>query len=298
MDLKYLQTFKVILETGSFRNAAEKLNCTQSTITFQIQQLGYDLSVQLFEKIGRRMVVTQAGKDLLPYVDTILQTYAQLKNYGKETQELDGTLVVAMPETLLTYKMQPVLSLFRQRAPKVELSLRALNCYAIRDQVLKGGADIGFHYDVGGYASTMIVEKLADFPISLIGHPNLDKRFCDFETSGQRNPSCLITNDRESIFQLMFDRYLREKNICLNGIMELGSIETIKRSVASGLGIAIMPSFVLEDDLTQNVLKEIPSGLSGKTITAVCSHHKNKWISPAMKLFIDLSKEHLRSPQS
>ena len=63
MELKYLNTFKTILETGSFLNAARKLNYTQSTITFQIQQLEEELSVKLFEKIGRKMIITQAGKE-------------------------------------------------------------------------------------------------------------------------------------------------------------------------------------------------------------------------------------------
>ncbi|MFY4776502.1 LysR family transcriptional regulator [Metabacillus sp. RGM 3146] len=66
MELKYLQTLKTILETGSFLGAARKLNYTQSTVTFQIQQLEQELSVKLFEKIGREMVLTQAGEDILP----------------------------------------------------------------------------------------------------------------------------------------------------------------------------------------------------------------------------------------
>ena len=61
MELKYLTTFKTILETGSFQKAAERLNYAQSTITLQMQLLEQELSVKLFEKIGRRMELTQAG---------------------------------------------------------------------------------------------------------------------------------------------------------------------------------------------------------------------------------------------
>ena len=109
MDLKYLNTFKTIVETGNFSNAAHKLNYTQSTLTFQIQQLEKELSFKLFEKIGRNMIVTQAGKDILPYIDMINQSVDQIKNYGKCTENLTGELKVVMPETLLTYKTQPIL---------------------------------------------------------------------------------------------------------------------------------------------------------------------------------------------
>ena len=79
MELKYLQTFKVILEEGSFSKAAEKLNYTQSTITFQIGQLEQELSTKLFEKIGRRMLPTKAGEQLYPYVQDVLSSVDRLR---------------------------------------------------------------------------------------------------------------------------------------------------------------------------------------------------------------------------
>ena len=68
MELKYLNTFQTIVGEGSFSKAAEKLSYTQSTITFQIGQLEQALGAKLFEKLGRRMVLTKAGEQLLPYV--------------------------------------------------------------------------------------------------------------------------------------------------------------------------------------------------------------------------------------
>ena len=61
MELKSLNTVRMILETGSFQEAARRLHYTQSTVTFQVQQLEKELNVKLFEKLGRRMALTQAG---------------------------------------------------------------------------------------------------------------------------------------------------------------------------------------------------------------------------------------------
>ena len=72
MNTKNFVTFKTILEMGSFQKAADELGYTQSTVTFQIKQLEEELNLKLFEKIGRRMVLTQAGKDIMPYIDMIL----------------------------------------------------------------------------------------------------------------------------------------------------------------------------------------------------------------------------------
>lgn len=109
MNTKNLVTFKTILEVGSFQKAADKLGYMQSTVTFQIKhkQLEEELALKLFEKIGRRMELTQAGKDIMPYVDMILQGTEQISNYGKSLSEISSSLKLAIPDSILIYNMQP-----------------------------------------------------------------------------------------------------------------------------------------------------------------------------------------------
>ena len=295
MELKYLKTFKTILETGSFLNAARSLNYTQSTVTFQIQQLEQELSIKLFEKIGRRMMITQAGQAALPHIENVLQAVEQLKNCGKSTHELAGTLSIVMPESLLTYQMQPVLKAFREQAPFVKLSVQAMNCYDIREQLVKGGADIGIHYEVGGYSDSVIKAQMVDFPLALICSPKLESSLCDFMTSKQRKPLCLITADKRSIYHEIFEEYLKRQNIVLDAFLELGSLEAIKRSVISNLGIAYLPRYVVCDEIENGLVKELPISDAKMRITALCAYHKNKWLSPAMQLFIQLLNQNMWS---
>lgn len=293
MELKYLYTLKKILEAGSFQKAAQNLNYTQSTITFQVQQLEQEFSVKLFERIGRKMVLTQAGHDLLPYIDTILESYEQIKNYGKETSEITGTLKIAMAETILTYRMQPVLKKFKEQAQNVRLSLQALSCFEIRNQIINGGVDIGIHYDVGGYSSAIITEILTSYNVSLIASPSLPKEYYDFISPTQRKPISLIINEPNNIYQQLFNKYLKDKNIVFDNMIELGSIEAIKRSVISNLGITFLPRFTVEDELSDFRLKEIHTELENEKIPVICAYHKNKWISPAMNLFLKLVRENI-----
>ncbi|MGL5255491.1 MAG: LysR family transcriptional regulator, partial [Proteocatella sp.] len=90
MDIKNLYTFKAIIEEGSFVNAAATLGYTQSTITFQIRQLEQELGIILFEKIGRKMVLTQAGKNIVPYIHDTIESYEKLKNIGKDYSQICG----------------------------------------------------------------------------------------------------------------------------------------------------------------------------------------------------------------
>ena len=109
MEILYLKTFQIIVKTGSFSKAAEELNYTQSTITFQMGQLEAFVSAQLFEKVGRWMVLTKAGKALMPYVDDVLQAVLRLENFDNELSSWTGELRVGVGETLLSYKLPDIL---------------------------------------------------------------------------------------------------------------------------------------------------------------------------------------------
>lgn len=286
MELKYLNTVKTIVESGSFQKAAEKLNYTQSTITYQIQQMEQELSVKLFDKIGRHMVITQAGKDIFPYIDTILQSVRQIENYGKTNLQMSGTLKVSMPESLLTYKVQSVLKIFKEQAPKVNLSLKTLNCHEVHEQVVNGSSDIGIYYDIVSPDDRIVSNELSSFTISLIASLDLKEKDCDFTTPNQRKDISLLSNYSEGIFQQVFIGYLKDKGIAMNNVIELGSVEAVKRSVASNLGIALLPTFTVEEELDKGRLKKLEIDLSAQHIKAIYTYHKNKWISPAMELFI------------
>lgn len=287
MELKYLNTFKAILETGSFQKAAEHLNYAQSTITLQMQILEQELSVKLFEKIGRKMQLTQNGKELVPYIDNVLNAVQQIENYGKSNEELTGTLRVAMPETLLSYQMVQTLIQFRQKAPNVRLSLQSSNCYEIRAQVLSGSVDIGVHYDIGGYGDSVVTERLQQYEFILVGSSQLNKDEADFITQNQRKPLCFLA-DQSSYYYKKFNDYLNAYNIVINNEVDLISTEAIKQLVNGNLGVAYLPRFAIEQELNSGIVREIPTAICNKHIGAVCNYHKNKWITPAMDLFLQL----------
>ena len=211
---------------------------------------------------------------------------------------MSGTLRVAAAETLLIYQMQPILKRFRQQAPGVKLSIQCENCFRIRDEVLRGAVDLGVHYDVGGYGGSMTVRPLAEFPITLVAAPQRQNETFDFGAADGRQPIPLITNDRNGIYQRIMERWLSRQEIVLENVIELGNTETVKSCVAGDLGIALLPRFAVEPQLADGTLLAMDSDFSRERIAAVCSYHKNKWVTPAMALFMELTREHFaRLPQ-
>lgn len=290
MELKYLNTVKTILETGSFQNAARRLNYTQSTVTFQIQQLEQELNVKLFEKIGRKMVMTQACKDIMPYIETILDTACRLSNYGKSAGELTGTLKVGFPESLLVYKMPAVLERFRKAAPNVQLSLQVANCYRINEAIAKGELDVGIHYTIQPNPA-IVTEKILSYSVVPVAAPGLSKKEQDFIQPNQLKETSLIYSDVDCVYEELFNEYLNSKRIKMNGRILIQSIEAIKLCVMSNIGVAFLPRFTVKKELAEQKLQEIKTDMKEPEIFSMISYHKNKWISPAMELFIRMTKE-------
>ena len=292
MELKYLQTFRTIIEKGGFSKDAEKLNYTQSTITFQIGQLEQELSVVLFEKIGRKMVLTKAGEHLIPYVDEILQSVDKLRFFEDNLSQCQGDLHIGIGETLLCYRFPSILKEFHRQAPKARLFLRSMNCYEIRNELLNGTLDLGIFYeDVGGFGSSLTTYPFGSYSMALVASPEIKKRCPDFITPDRVIQVPFIINEPNCIFRQIFEQYLRENSIILDHTIELWSIPTIKNLVKSDVGVSFLPAFTVQAELETGELEEIPTAITDKTITAVCAHHKNKWISPLMQLFLDLIKD-------
>lgn len=292
MELKSLYTVKKIIETGSYQKAAIALNYAQSTITFQIKQLETELGIKLFEKSGNKMVLTDDGKDVLPLIDRVIEASDMLLCYKDSRTDLHGTLKIALPESLVTYQLQGVLKDFREHAPGVKIALQVMNCYAIYDLLLSGELDIAIHYDVRNYPQSVATTHLKTYPLVMVAAPELDADEADFITPQQKKKVTHIQNDPHALYLKILNDYLKQKHIVLQTGLEVWSIEAVKRSVMSNLGVAFLPRFAVEAELAQGHLKECPMEPTVKTMTAVCAYRKNKWQSPAAKLFLEILERH------
>ena len=291
MDLRSLSTIKAILTEGSFHKAAQRLNCSQSTVTFQVRLLEGELGVQLFERIGRRMVLTQTGKEILPHIESILNSAKIINDYGKSRNEPCGELRIAVAESLLSYKIQPILKNFVEFAPGVKLFLQSMNCHDIRDGILSGELDMGVYYDVGGHPASLEVQRICSFEGVIVASSNFSRSLRDFDTPNQEIDVAFVINESRSIYREIMEKHLRSNNIHLRNTIELWSIEAIKRCVSSNLGISFLPRFAVAQEIAAGMLLEIPAAISSNATTAICVHHKKKVLNQSMAYFKHLVLE-------
>lgn len=293
MNTKNLSTLVTIMETGSFQKAAIQLNYAPSTVTSQIRQLEDELSIKLFEKVGRRMELTQAGKDIMPFIETILQNVNQISNYKKDISQITGTLRLVAPDSIFIYIMQPIIKAILHEAPNIRLIINSLPSDDINQAIVNGSADIGIDCDKGNFPDSVLHPASQPFQACLIGSPFLSPKELNFIAPHQRKPVSMIYNEPNANYQKEVTAYLDKKDIVLNPDMKLQSIEAVKKSVMNNFGIAYVPRFSVEEELKAGSLLQLKTELDDKIYPAVCVFHRNKWISPQMELAFKILHEQL-----
>lgn len=293
MDLKYLDTFHAIVSEGGFSKAAQKLNYTQSTITFHMGQLEKELGVQLFEKAGRNMVLTKAGEQFLPYAEEVLASVRKLEHFQCDVEECQGTLRIGAPETLLCFRLPALFKAFHGRAPRVQLRLQSMNsrkvCEALREDTL----DIGIFYEnQRGHLDSIDVYPFESYALHLYASPRVRLMYPDFSAKGQdMTQLARIVQPRPGAVRERFDRYIREKSIQIGNSIEIRSTQTIINLAKNDVGVCFLPDFVVREDVRRGELCPLKAEEMSADIHAVYGCHKNKWRSAAIRLFLSLLEE-------
>jgi DNA-binding transcriptional LysR family regulator len=291
MDIHQLKSFKTIVEKGNFQDAANELNYSLSAISYQIQQLENEIKFPLFEKIGRRMLPTEQSLKMIPHIKRIEEEIEQIKQLNSKDRKIEGSLTMSVSDSLLTYILQPVLKEFIETAPEVKLKLKVRNCYEVQKEIIRNDIDLGIHYQVYGYDDQIRVREVSTFSVGVMASPLFSQQERNFDKKGQIKSCSVINNDPNGVYQQYFEEYLKKKNITTGQNIELWSIEAIKKSVMNNLGIACLPHFVVEEEINKGEITEINIKGFQRTITMITAHHSNKWISPAMELFLKILNE-------
>lgn len=295
MEVRQLQIFRALAEELNFTRTAERVHTVQSNVTAQIKALEEELGVPLFDRLGRRVTLTDAGRRFLPFAEQALTAMEQ----GERAvcAEPSGPLRISTPESILTYRLPPVLRSFRRRFPHVEIAFRP-----------HLDATFGFELETG---KLDLVIEMCDSPsnpahkslrfhterIFLLAdpsHPLVKRR--TVKPADLAGHTLLLT-EAGCGYRAKLDRVLALQNIRPGHIIEFSSVEAIKQCVCAGMGLGLLPAIVVARELRQNQFRALHWDGPKLDIATHVLWHKDKWVSPAMAAFLELIKEHLRTSE-
>ena len=240
MDLNSLRIFLAVAEKGSVSKAAETLNCVQSNVTARIKNLEEDVDKPLFYRRSRGMALTPEGDCLLGYARKMMKLAEEAKEAIKGDGEPKGKITFGSIETTAAIRLPGYLAQFNREYPQVEINLHTGTSAELEQLVLEYRLEGAF---VGGVVDHPDIEQLEMFSerMVLIAREGV---------SGLDDPEikALIGFKDGCSYQTHLDIWLASLGRQPLKTMRLGSLEAIIGCVRAGMGVALMPASVLENN--------------------------------------------------
>lgn len=294
MELRHLQTFRVVAESGGVTRAGELLGYAQSTVTSHIQALEEEVGCPLFDRLGKKVVLTEAGRRLLPYAKEMLRLSRSALEAAVSSDQPSGTIRIGAPESLLAYRLPAILNDYKKRYPQVELVLQPGQCREMRSKLRSGEMDIAFLLDRGDSGEDLMVKKLIEEELVLVappGHPLSNK---ETVFPSDLEGETLLKTEAGCSYRDLLDQRLKAHAVHSSTEIEFWNIEAIKNCVMCGLGISYLPRMAVETELAEGKLTRLAWSHADDRVLTQLAHHKDKWLTPAMEKLIEMVEQHAK----
>ena len=248
MDMRTLSTFRTAARTLSFTKTAASLGYAQSSVTAQMKILEETLGSPLFNRMGNRLELTAPGERFLAYAERILALSVEAKAAIQDEVDI-GTLRLTAPETVCTYLLPPVLRSFSEAFPQVRMEFHPGSVRDFKRQVMEGAVDIAFILEEPFPSKTLAVEVLRDERVLIMAPPSHCLASARQVTAQDLAGESILLTELGCSYRNQFERQLIAAGAHPGHRMEFQSIETIKRCVEQGLGLAPLPQIAVADEI-------------------------------------------------
>ncbi len=258
MDLFQLETFLAVVREGSFSRAAKKLFRTQPAVSQTVRKLEDEIGEPLFDRSSREGILTDAGQVLLEYAQRLLNMRSEALLAMDELRELQaGKLLIAANEFTCLYLL-PVLNEFRRLHPLVKITIQRSLGSRIPSELLSHNAELGvlsFRPEDPLLRSIVVYRDELAFVVPK-DHPLAGARQVSVRQLGAEY---FVAHNVSSPYRNKVLETFRRRRVPLHMPVELPTIEAIKKFVAAGNGVALIPLICVEPELARGELVRVPA---------------------------------------
>lgn len=287
VTITQLTTFLEIAQKGSFSSAANSLGYAQSTVTTQIKQLEEELDCQLFDRLGKTIILTSQGERLIEYAEKMLQLEREIHLEISDEEEPTGVLKIGVSESLCYNRVPEVLMKYKNDVPKIDIRLQFITHESFPEMLQKGELDLVYALDplIEDNRLTLLYkkkEKLGffvspDYPLALKKVKEID--LTDYP---------LLLTGHNCSFRNMLLEDLSKCGIDANILLETSSKEVLKQFASNGLGIAFIPDMTATNEVKKGILKKLEWRGNAFQIYSQVFVHKDKYLSKAISSLVDI----------
>lgn len=258
MDLANLNAFIAIAETGSFSGAAERLFLTQPAISKRIASIEQQLKLRLFDRLGREVSLTEAGRALLPRAYQILNVLDDTRRaLNNLNGEVSGRLTLATSHHIGLHRLPPLLREFTRTHPKVALDIQFLDSEVAYDEILHGRAELAVITLAPEPHSLIRAVPVWDDPLDFVVAPEhrLTRQKAVSMADIARHPA--VFPGGNTFTHHIVHRLFEAQGLTPNIAMSTNYLETIKMMVSIGLAWSVLPRTMLDEQVASIALPGI-----------------------------------------
>jgi len=290
LTIRHLKIFVTVCEEGSITKAGQKLFIAQPTVSFVVSELEKHYGAKLFDRISRRLHLTDAGRRLLPYAKHIVSNFDEIERVIQEGDN-SGELCVGTSITIGNCLLPDLLRDFAGRRPGVTVNIRVDNSEKIEQSVLENQIDLGLIEGVP-HSNQLVSEAFRDDELVLLFAPGHPWEAQDFVRPEELKHQTFLMRERGSGSREILESALLLQGIEIVPSWESVSTQAIVRAVIQGLGVAVLPLLLVETHLARGALVTRPIEDVSMQRKFFMIHHKNKYLTGAAMKFMDLCRTH------
>ena len=286
MEFRHLNTFRTVAAELSFTRAAARLGYVQSAVTSHIKALEDELGVRLFDRLGRRIMLTHAGSQLLSYAGQILQLADEATAMISQAGEPTGPVIVSAPEVLCAYRLPPVIRELHRQHPGIQLLFRSNPTGALdsglQHALADGDIDAAIVLDEN-LASTdsLNVERLTSEPLVVVAAPQHPLAHAPAIGPADLDGVPVLLTEKGCGYRRVFERALHSTGARPAIAGEFISGETVKCCVEAGTMIGVLAHISVASELATGRLIALPWNGPPLTLSSYLVAHQQRSVSPA-----------------
>lgn len=281
ITLRQLEVFAEVLKCGSTTQASQMLSLSQSAVSAALTDLEGQLGVQLFDRVGKRLVINEHGRLLYPRALATLEQASEIEQLFRED---NGALRVYASSTIGNYILPEIIARYRRDFPALPLELSVGNSQDVINAVADFRVDIGL-IEGPCHTAEIVAEPWLEDELVVFAAPG-SPLLAGNVTLRQLAAAPWILRERGSGTREIVDYLLLAHLPEFHLVMELGNSEAIKHAVRHGMGISCLSRRVIAEQLDSGTLVEVPVPLPPLTRTLWRIHHRQKHISNALQRFL------------
>jgi LysR family transcriptional regulator, low CO2-responsive transcriptional regulator len=248
LTLRQLKVFESAARHLNYTRAAEELFLTQPAVSMQVKQLEESLGVALFEQLGKRLHLTDAGREVLGYARAVTQQLDELETVLNRLKGLSGGRLRISVATTANYFIPTLLGTFARRYPDVTVSLDVTNRETLLRQLSENTVDLVIMGQPPAEADVE-AEAFMENPLVIVAPPEHPLARQMKIPLKRLQDEVFLVREPGSGTRIAMERFFSERDIRLKTGMEVGSNEAIKQSVQAGLGLGLLSRATIEQEL-------------------------------------------------